>query len=234
MRFSIIALSAILGVAAAAPEPVALNYDDVVVVGEDDSYTVMKDYEYEAIKARDLQIAPRARVASAPEPSLKRRGCEESTEFQILTDDTFLNWDVPMSPVVNSVGNDVAVSVDKGYSLANSVGVTAGLSYTIPKIALGVSLSVSYTKTWTSTESQNLRFTVPEGQFGLVVSQPQVRRITGNIIEGCTDSPNYTPFTSDTYTDQSYGNLNWVKGVIRLCNSTTYPVPFCIGEGSHN
>ncbi|EXF85146.1 hypothetical protein COL5a_002436 [Colletotrichum fioriniae] len=232
MRFSVLTAAGLIGaaVAAPAPGPAPLNFDDVIVVGEDGSHTVMKASEYDALERRAaLPVAP----APALGDVLSRRGCDESTEVQVLTDEEFLNWDIAVSPVVTAAGNDVAVSVDSGYSLANSVTVTAGLSTTIAKIALGVSLSVSYAKTWTTTQSQNLRFTVPDGQYGLVVSQPNVRRVTGNIFSGCTDSPSVDAFTSDTYADQSYGNLAWVKGVIRLCNSTSYPVPYCIGQGEH-
>ncbi|KAE9565828.1 hypothetical protein CGMCC3_g17991 [Colletotrichum fructicola] len=74
-----------------------------------------------------------------------------------------------------------------------------------------------------------LASTVPEGQHGLVVSQPLVRRVTGRLLTGCSHRPISTPFTSDTYTDQSFGNLDFVKSVIRLCNTTVYPVLYYDG-----
>ncbi|GKT55919.1 hypothetical protein ColTof4_11668 [Colletotrichum tofieldiae] len=231
MRFSVLAAAGLIGAAAAAPAPapVALNFDDVIVVGEDGTHQVMKSAEYDALQAR-AALAPAPAIKSLE--SVSRRGCEESTEVQVITDDQFLNWDVAISPVLSSIGGSATVSVANGYSIANSVSVTSGLTATVEGV-LGMSLSVSYSETWTTTETQTLGFTVPDGQYGLVVSQPNVRRVTGNILSGCTDSPSKTEFTSDTYTSQSYGNLAWVKGVIRLCNSTTYPVPYCIGNGEH-
>ncbi|TEA13181.1 hypothetical protein C8034_v005021 [Colletotrichum sidae] len=235
MRSStVLAALGLLGAAAAAPKPmpVALSYDDVIVVGENGSHQVMKAYEYDALQARaERQVAPA--VTTRPD-ELAARGCAEQTEVQVTSDEEFLNWDVAISPVLSSVGGSATVSVANGYSLANTVTVSASATLSIAKLALGISLSVSYAETWTTTETQTLGFTVPDGQYGLVVSQPNVRRVKGNIFSGCTDSPAVTEFTSDTYSSQSYGNLNWVKGVIRLCNSTTYPVPYCIGEGSHN
>ncbi|OHF04128.1 hypothetical protein CORC01_00467 [Colletotrichum orchidophilum] len=232
MRFSVLTAAGLIGAAVAAPAPgsAPLAFDDVIVVGEDGAHTVMKAAEYDALERR--AALP---VASSPslDDVLARRGCEESTEVQVLSDEQFLNWDVAVSPVVSAAGNDVAVSIDSGYSLSNSVSVTAGAKYTLVKDILDISLSVSYSQTWTTTQSQNLRFTVPDGQYGLVVSQPNVRRVIGNVFSGCTDSPTVTGFTSDSYSDQSYGNLAWVKGVIRLCNSTSYPVPYCIGQGEH-
>ncbi|KAK2051626.1 hypothetical protein LY76DRAFT_688285 [Colletotrichum caudatum] len=232
MLFSVLTCVAagLLGpaVAAPAPSPVPLSFDDVIVVGHDGTNRVMKTAEYDALQAR---------AALAPAPPVKpsdvsRRGCEQSTEVQILTDDEFLNWDVAISPVISSMGGAATVSVSKGYSIANSVSGTVGISATVSKV-LSLSLSVSYSHSWTTTDTTTLGFTVPEGQYGLVVSQPSVRRVTGNILSGCTDSPEKSSFVSDTYTDQSYGSLSWVKGVIRLCNSTTYPVPYCIGQGEH-
>ncbi|KAK2012483.1 hypothetical protein LZ32DRAFT_531951 [Colletotrichum eremochloae] len=231
MRFSVLTAAGLLGaaVAAPAPSPVALNFDDVVVVGQDGTHTIMKTAEYDALQAG---------AALAPAPPLKirdvsRRDCEKSTEVQIMTDEEFLNWDVAISPVLSASGGGATVSVAKGYSIANTVTTTAGITATVQKV-IGLSLSVSYAKSWTTTETQTLGFTVPEGQFGVVVSQPSVRRVTGNVLSGCTDSPEKSEFVSDSYMDQSYGGLSWVKGVIRLCNSTTYPIPFCIGEGQHH
>ncbi|KAL0939862.1 uncharacterized protein CTRU02_206472 [Colletotrichum truncatum] len=231
MRFSVLAATGLIGAVAAAPAPVALQYDDVVVVGEDGSHQIMKSAEYDALQARaSLEVAPAVLPRSE---GVSARGCAESTEVQVLSDDEFLNWDIAISPVLSSIGGSATVSVANGYSLSNTVTVSSGITGSFAEGVLGLSLSVSYAQSWTTTETQTLGFTVPEGQYGLVVSQPNVRRVKGNILSGCTDSPKKTEFTSDTYSSQNYGNLNWVKGVIRLCNSTTYPVPYCNGEGAH-
>jgi len=102
----------------------------------------------------------------------------------------------------------------------------------VPEI-LTLSLSITTTTTWTTTDSETFTFWVPPGAHGLVVSQPYVRRVTGNLVTGCTDSPSYEPFTSDSYSSQTYNSMSWVKGPIILCNSTQYPVPFCNGQGVH-
>ncbi|KAF6810908.1 hypothetical protein CMUS01_13365 [Colletotrichum musicola] len=233
MRSSVLAAIGLIGAAAAAPKPlpVALNFDDVIVVGDDGSHQVMKSAEYDALQARsNVQVAP---ALDARSEGVSARGCAESTEVQVLSDEEFLNWDVAISPVLSSTGGSATVSVTNGYSISNSVQVGASASASFFEGVLGLSLSVSYTESWSTSESSTIGFTVPEGQYGLVVSQPNVRRVKGNVLSGCTDSPTKTEFTSDTYSSQSYGNLNWVKGVIRLCNSTTYPVPYCNGEGAH-
>ncbi|WYZ33997.1 hypothetical protein EsH8_I_000273 [Colletotrichum jinshuiense] len=230
MRFSVLAATGLIGAAAAAPAPVALNFDDVIVVGENGAHQIMKSAEYDALQARAaLTTAPAIKDIEG----VSRRGCAESTEVQVTSDSEFLNWDVAISPVLSSLGGSATVSVANGYSIANSVTVGSSVTGSFAEGVLGISLSVSYSETWTTTETQTLGFTVPDGQYGLVVSQPSVRRVTGNILSGCTDSPTKSEFTSDTYSSQSYGNLAWVKGVIRLCNSTTYPVPYCNGNGEH-
>lgn len=116
--------------------------------------------------------------------------------------------------------------------LNTSQQVTESASYTIAEV-LTLSFSITVSTTWTTTDTETFTFWVPPGEHGLVVSQPLVRRITGNYVSGCNDAPNYEPFTSDSYSSQTYNSMSWVRGPIILCNSTEYPVPFCNGEGSH-
>jgi hypothetical protein len=229
-----VTLSAIIAVAQAlpSPQPQPLSFDDVVVINRDGSSSVMKASEYDALVAR----APvRSAIESVELPAVSKRACKESTELQVLSDDKFLNWDVPMSPVLHAAGGGATtVSVSSGYTLTNSVSVGSSAGASLFEGLLSLSLSVSYDESWSTSQEQSLSFSVPDGQFGIVVSQPMVRRVLGNIMSGCTDSPVKTSFTSDTYSSQTFGNLEWVQGVIRLCNSTTYPIPFCNGEGSHS
>ncbi|KAH7237757.1 uncharacterized protein BKA55DRAFT_578276 [Fusarium redolens] len=139
-----------------------------------------------------------------------------------------------MSPVISSLdGSKATVSVTSGFTIANSLKVGASFSIPIIKDILTASLSIDYTETWTSSQQQSLSFQVPENHHGLIVSQPYVRRVQGNVLDGCGDDIEKTEFTSESYESQTYGNLEWVKGIIRLCSSETYPVPFCNGEGEH-
>ncbi|GKT66429.1 hypothetical protein ColTof4_03921 [Colletotrichum tofieldiae] len=240
MRFSVLAAAGLIGAATAAPAPgpTALNWDDVIVVLSDGSTQIMNAAKYDAIEARAVLppvLADRRtdRVGDGIGAIARRDGCEQSTEAQILSDEEFVGPDVAISPVVSSTGAIADVSVANGYNIENSVTVEAGIEVSAAEKVLGYSLSISYGQSWTTTETQTLRFTMQANQYGLVVSQPNVRRVTGNMITGCTDKPDVSPFTSDSYSSQSYGNLAWVKGVIRLCNSTVYPVPYCVGKGEH-
>ncbi|CAN8101127.1 unnamed protein product [Discula destructiva] len=199
----------------------------------------MKEAEHSQLRARYPTLKPlpqifetQAEQASPEQP--RRRRCEENTEAQVLSDTTFNNWDVAMSPVVGAQGGSAPVSVTEGYSLANRLVVTTGgLFKSIAKSIMGDAFMANIDKTWTTSQTQTLTFTVPDGQYGLIVSQPFVRRIEGKLLTGCIDSQDSADLMVDLYESTSYGDLSWVNGIIRLCNSTSYPVPYCIGEGFH-
>ncbi|KAG8163520.1 hypothetical protein KVR01_006817 [Diaporthe batatas] len=245
------AVLALVGLAAAAPakqEPRMLSHDDVLLPRADGGYDVMKDWEWTDIERRmEKQARERAeeekRAALAGETvpagasvgyasNLERR-CDETTEVQVLTDTTFTNWDVAMSPVIGATGGQASVAVTKGYSIANSITVGGGAEYTVQKDIFSVSMKVDYSHSWTTSDTQTFTYFVSPGQYGVVVSNPYTRRITGNFVSGCTDGPSYEPYTSDSYEDQNYSGMSWVAGPIRLCNSTSYPIPYCVGTGKH-
>ncbi|KAF4947566.1 hypothetical protein FSARC_13937 [Fusarium sarcochroum] len=227
---TLLALLSIASVSQAAATKKILSSDDVIVLKTDGTSQVMKATDLHA-----LETAPAISTSKATSKrGLQRRGCQKSTEVQVLSDKEFLNWDVAMSPVISSLGGSKGtVSVSSGYSIGNSLSVGTSFDVTLIKDILGVGLSVDYSQSWSSDQSQSLSFEVPEGHHGIIVSQPYVRRVEGRVLDGCTDNPDKTEFVSDSYESQSYGNLEWVRGVIRLCSSETYPIPFCNGEGSH-
>jgi hypothetical protein len=226
---TVLALLSIASFSQAAATPKILASDDIIVLKTDGTSQIMKAAELEA-----LETAPAIKnTATSAKKAVQRRDCKSSTEIQVLSDKEFVNWDVAMSPVISSLGGSKAtVSVSNGYTIGNSVKVGASVSIPVLKDILTASMSVDYTETWSSSQQQSLSFTVPEGQHGIIVSQPYVRRIQGNVIDGCTGEAK-EEFVSDSYESQTYGDLQWVKGIIRLCSSETYPIPFCNGEGEH-
>jgi hypothetical protein len=244
----------LVGLAAAAPskqEPRILFHDDVILPRADGGYDVMKDWEWTDVERR-MEKEARERAEEEKRRSLAgetipvganrigreseaqdQRRCEQSSEVQVLTDTHFTNWDVAMSPVIGATGGQATVAVTKGYTVSNSVSVGAGADLTLVKDVFSVSMSIEYGHTWTTSDTQTFTYFITPGQYGLVVSNPYTRRITGNYVTGCTDSPSFEAFTSDSYQDQNYSGMSWVAGPIRLCNSTTYPIPFCVGTGTH-
>ncbi|KAJ0118861.1 hypothetical protein J7T55_013117 [Diaporthe amygdali] len=232
-----VALGAVLSLAQAKPTPTVLQYDDVIVAGKDGSVVVMKDYEYELKEARETlqrRKADAARSADQPESHVNHRRCDESVEYQVLSDTNFNDWDVPMSPVIGNIGSTGAsVAVSKGYTVADSAYGNNIISRSFLEKLLGVEMPSGGTWTWTTKDDQTFTFQVPQGQYGLVVSNPYVRRVTGNYVSGCVDSPSYDPWQITTHTTQEYTNMQWVAGPIRLCNNTAYPIPYCVGTGTH-
>ncbi|KAK1971602.1 hypothetical protein LY78DRAFT_75821 [Colletotrichum sublineola] len=230
-RVSLLGL-AVAAVFASPLQPRELAVDEVVLLNHDGTTRIMKAADLEALETPAAAPAP----ASFPvhnvttTPGMVRRGCEKSTEVQVLSDEHFIDWDVPMSPLVSSGGGNATVSIMDGFRLSDRLRISA---HTEVRKALRVSTIPAVDMTWTTTQTNTLRFTLPPNKYGLVVSQPYVRRVQGNVLSGCTDNPDRNPFESDTYESQNFGRLSWVKGIIRMCTSETYPVPYCIGNGSH-
>lgn len=133
MLFSTFAILAILGVSQAKPAPVVLDFDDVLLLGDDGNHVVMKkwDYQLEEDKREVQRRREAAKVARSPEAANEAKAakldkkCEESTEVQVLEDTYFNDWDVAMSPVIGNTGSVIAtVAVAKGYSIADAVAVS--------------------------------------------------------------------------------------------------------------
>ncbi|KAJ3946285.1 uncharacterized protein N0V96_004645 [Colletotrichum fioriniae] len=216
------AFFAVLGLAAtvlATPlRPRMLASDDIILLGHDGTSKIMKATDYDALETATPIPAQITSYNVASTTGLTRRGCQQSTEVQVTSDEEFLNWDVAISPVASSLeGSSAGISVSNGVEISNSLAIGS-------EITIGGSDIIS---------ENSLEFDVPANMYGVIVSQPFVRRVQGNLLTGCTDNPTKTTFMVDTYESQGYGQLSWVKGVIRLCTSKTYPIPYCIGEGQH-
>lgn len=251
-RYYTTAIVALAGLVSAVPttkEPIQLQHDDVILPRADGGFDIMKDWEWSHVerrmereaRARAMELKRRALAgetipldAYTPSMGVDRRDCEESTEVQVLNDTTFTDWDVAMSPVIGATGGQATVMVTKGYQVANAMTVSASFDFTLIKDVFKETFGISTTETWTTTDQQTFTYWVTPGQYGAVVSNPLTRRLTGNYLTGCTDSPTVSTFVSDSRTSQTFGELSWVAGPIKLCNSSTYPIPFCIGTGVHS
>ncbi|KAF7933895.1 uncharacterized protein EAE98_003604 [Botrytis deweyae] len=158
--------------------------------------------------------------------------CKTATVIRENPDQTFLNWDVPMSSVVKAGTTTATVAVTEGYSIANSISVTAGATFTLVKDFLQTNYGITYTETWTSTYTAAYTYTVPAGKYGAVVSNPYTLRKSGYVDSGCVGAAAETStYQADSYTSQAYGGLSWVSGTISLCTGDTYPLPECTGSG---
>ncbi|EKG20560.1 hypothetical protein MPH_02087 [Macrophomina phaseolina MS6] len=246
------ALLGLVAVAAALPteaplEKRILSEDEVIVFGDNGLHTIMKAADYDALRKREApppppfahlgnqiypEIAKGPSNYTAPIGRKERRDCEKSSEVQLENKSNFQQWDVPMSSVVTAEVDQALVTVTDGYSLENSLTISTGYEASIESV-ISVSLGIDYGTAWTTTQTTSYAFYVPAGKSGIIVSNPDTTRYTGTVLTGCTDNPTKASFTSDVYQSQTYKDLSWVKGVIRLCSSDKYPVPFCVGSGEH-
>lgn len=133
MLFKSLTLLGLLGASQAKPTamPITLEHDDVLAFRDDGSPVVMKEWDYrieqdkEDVQRKKRSVSYRAAAAAAAPVRNSGRGCEQSTEVQVLQETDFVNWDVAMSPVIGNTGSSAAmVSVAQGYSLANSLSVS--------------------------------------------------------------------------------------------------------------
>ncbi|TGO33980.1 hypothetical protein BHYA_0218g00130 [Botrytis hyacinthi] len=233
---SLLLSSTIVG---AATIPHDLDESKIILFGEDGRTEVMDKAEFwkhhhgfNITQAPGPLVGYNGTSGHSPSSSLAKRDCKSGTVVRENPDQTFLNWDVPMSSVVKAGATTATVAVTEGYSISNSIGVSAGASLTLVEDFLSTSYDISYTQTWTSTYAAAYTYTVPAGKYGAVVSNPYTLRKSGYVDSGCIGDPSETDtYQADSYSSQAYGGLSWVSGTISLCTGDTYPLPACIGSG---
>ncbi|CZT08062.1 hypothetical protein WAI453_002291 [Rhynchosporium graminicola] len=216
-----------------------LSADEIIVYGGD-RVEIMDKTTYAALR-RDVNLGPPASPLDNPNflnttssfsKLIPRKDCDSITVFTPNPVQTFLGWDVLMSSVIHATGTTATVAVTEGYSIANTVTVTAGLSAAIPQTFLTASLGISYAETWTSTYSAAYTFGVPDGKYGAVVSNPSTTRNSGWVDTGCVGSATRAYYQGDSFTSKASGGLSWVDGTISLCVGDEFPLKKCLGEGT--
>ncbi|OHW99290.1 hypothetical protein CSPAE12_01991 [Colletotrichum incanum] len=152
------------------------------------------------------------------ELSARQIRCSPTTSVVVDRQERFVDWDVQMSPVTVGAGTGITVRVESGWTVSNSVAVSAGVDGTWVKDRLSTTFGVSYTKTWTSTTSLSHQVAIIPGQRGVFVSQPWTNRKYGRTFRGCPDSMVQTgTFMADSHEEGSYDNARWVSGQMTAC-----------------
>ncbi|OLN86837.1 hypothetical protein CCHL11_07888 [Colletotrichum chlorophyti] len=248
MRFLLPLTLAALAAAAPAPEPSrilgralstaqTLAHDDVIMYGINGEYKIIKDHEFDHLTSTGVLKYGGGEELHTRDtaPAISARDCPgRSNEFTVTSTQDFLDWDVQMSAVIGAQQAVASISVAHGYQISNSVEVTRGLEAEVEGI--GASLQISVTQTWSTIDTTTITYVVPLGQNGVIVSQPWTHRVYGDIYTTCDES-NWSKsggFMASKHTSESYGNMNWVTGVIRLCANQAYPIPYCNGQGYHH
>lgn len=225
----------------AAPAPVTVGVDDVILYGNG-HLSVMKRSEFTELEAaRKYGTVP-------PKPgrlddslityagnqtisSTKQTRKQETTIIMPGPKSRFLGWDVQMSQVVK--GAPTSVSVTSGYSISNTISVGTSSQLTLVKDFLSVTMSIDYSQSWQSTQSQTFQVSVPVGKYGAFVSNPWTNRASGKVWTGTIGGDGtLTPYQADSFEPKKFDNMDWVDGVISLCTGNTFPLKRCVGEGT--
>uniref|UniRef100_A0A0D2XF74 Uncharacterized protein n=1 Tax=Fusarium oxysporum (strain Fo5176) TaxID=660025 RepID=A0A0D2XF74_FUSOF len=146
----------------------------------------------------------------------------------------FVDWDVQMSPVVCAVG-DMDISVSSGYSVANTVGGSAGVDLTFVKDKLAGSLGINYSRTWTTQTSVITKATIKDGQCGVMITKPLTTRRSGRQFRGCIGSATEVgTWYADSRGEGSYNGITWIEGAISACAKpgSNPPLSRCNGQGN--
>ncbi|KAL6706294.1 hypothetical protein ACN47E_005584 [Coniothyrium glycines] len=163
----------------------------------------------------------------------KRQSCNSRA---LVTEKTqsFVDWDVQMSPVVCAVG-PMTISVTDGYSVANSISVSADLDFTWIADKLKTTFGVNFQRTWTTSASILVGGTVPDGNCGCMIWKPLTTRRYGSVYQGCVGALKKTgTFMADDRGTGSYNGVQWIAGARSLCykKGSNPPLSRCQGSGS--
>jgi hypothetical protein len=255
MHTSSFTLAALVAVAATAPASITLRSDDVVLYGQG-HYQIMKRSllnELEELRKNGTvppipgylndelfsspgnETAPSNETATTPPTNTSdthiSKRWSSSTLIVPNPRSRFLGWDIQMSEVVK--GAPTQVTVGSGHDVSNSISVGTSASFSLVKEFLEASVSVDYSSSWTSSQSQQFAAEVPAGKYGAFVSNPWTNRESGNVFEGVIGSEgSLTYYQGDSFDSKSFGQLAWVDGVISLCVGDAFPLPRCLGEGT--
>lgn len=237
---SLLASSAIL-TSAAPTSPINIGPDDVVLYGNG-RYSLMKRTDLAELQAaRENGIVPpmpnyldntlyHGPENSTSDSSLPTKRFDSSTVIIKNPASRFLGWDILMSSVLKGPSS---IAVTSGYEISNSISVGTSATFTLVKDFLESSLSIDYTSSWTSSQSQQFTANVPEGKYGAFVSNPWTNRQSGNVFEGVIGSEgSLTYYQADSFESKSFDNLAWVDGVISLCTGDSFPMKRCLGDGT--
>ncbi|EEU35389.1 uncharacterized protein NECHADRAFT_100788 [Fusarium vanettenii 77-13-4] len=223
-----------------------LQPDEVILYGEGRMEVVHESVYHSLIASdgisEDIPEVPEAFPApshpfkapkSSNDNSLSKRQCDLTTAVVTDRTQTFVDWDVQMSPVIIGTGDGITVSVTSGYSVSNSVSVSGGADWTVVKDKLGLSFGVDYSRTWTSSASINIAAKVADGYSGVMITKPIKTRKYGRVLKGCIGSQTESgTFSADSFEEKEYAGIKWVSGAITLCSKKEFPLSRCTGSGN--
>ncbi|KAJ3541479.1 hypothetical protein NM208_g4590 [Fusarium decemcellulare] len=223
-----------------------LRADDVIVGLGNGTYVVKADEYLALLKEAGVTIGPpkldpswgSVNTSKLAEVDKTKRGLSKRCDDDeyIITDktETFIDWDVQMSPVLCAVG-DMDITVTDGYSVSNAVTVSAGINAEKFWKVLTATFRIDYTKTWTTTASTLTKGSVKDGNCGVMITKPTTTRRSGRVFRGCIGSATEIgTWYADSHEDGSYNGIDWVQGAISMCirEQDNPPLARCNGQGN--
>ncbi|GKT59305.1 hypothetical protein ColTof4_12404 [Colletotrichum tofieldiae] len=202
-------------------EMLLVNGDQLEIVNETSFHEILKA---EGIALEKPEIDYEFLNFTAPadiDTKLMDRSCAYTTSYVIDKTQRFLDWDVQMGPVVRGAGEGITAYIATGWSVSNTVQVSAGLDFKVIKDYLGGEFGINYSRTWTTTTTDQYSTVVKNGMAGVWITQPWTNRKYGRTFRGCVGSMTQTgTFLADSHEDGSYANSKWVSGFITACVKT--------------
>ncbi|KAG9187911.1 hypothetical protein G6011_05782 [Alternaria panax] len=234
-----LASSAALIAAAPAPAPISIGVDDVILHGKG-RFTVMKRSDFEELEAaRKSGVVPpkpayldENHYSGNDTESTDQKHVKRATSIIIPNPNSrFLGWDVQISQVTRGAPTTIAVA--SGYSISNTISVGTSSTLTLVKDFLQVSMSVDYSRTWQTTQTQTFTAEVPKDKYGAFVSNPWTTRASGNVWTGSIGgNGELSYYQADSFESKQFGIMEWVDGVISLCTGDEFPLKRCLGGGT--
>ncbi|KAJ4253802.1 hypothetical protein NW762_010197 [Fusarium torreyae] len=150
-----------------------------------------------ALSATTPTVGP----ARSNSDSLEQRAeCGPTTAVMTDRSQTFVDWDVQISPVIIGSGRGITIIATSGFSVANSVNVSAGGDLGVGKDKLDFSFGVDYSHTWPSSALIKIGAIVEDGYSGCMITKPINTRKYGRIMKGCLGSQRQTgTFMADSF-----------------------------------
>ncbi|KAJ3214755.1 hypothetical protein HDU67_001294 [Dinochytrium kinnereticum] len=163
------------------------------------------------------------------------------TCVKVESQHVFHDWDTPISPIF---GRGFSVTFSKGRTITEgwTAKVEAGLGIASP-FSFSLTVGYSYTKSWTTDDSMKINAPPVSKARGIYVVNKLTSRWNGfmQVVHNSASDPwgrdpCYAPtdITRLTNVDRLYdGPYGLVRGEYHLCESDSYPLPYCVGNGIH-
>ncbi|KAJ3095867.1 hypothetical protein HDU96_001018 [Phlyctochytrium bullatum] len=158
---------------------------------------------------------------------------------RVTAAETVVGEDRPLTVIVGKGGTVTAMG---GATLTESYNVTdgPGAQGVVNPLTLSATLGLTYDRSWKFPKTDIVAPRVSK-EYGIYVANVLTRRTSGYINYHFDSTDNKD--ACETFDVQQRfekmeryfggGVYGFVKGVYRLCESDSYPVPYCVGEGAH-